>query len=166
MASVLPDDNTTPSHDPLLTSIAMYVYHYEISSPSALAIARLALLDALGCVMETLASGKCTSLIGPLVKGCTVHQGFHLPGTPHELDPVKGAFDLGVLIRYLDHNDGFIGAEWGHPSGMFPAKISRHTVRDMLFLLLDQTILELSSQWQTSLAVTPQRLPLRLHHLR
>ena len=121
MASVTSDDNTKPLYDPILTSIASYVYHYEISDSSATAIARLALLDSLGCVMETLASEQYTSLIGPLVKGYTMHGGFRLPGTPYELDPVKGAFDLGLLIRYLDHNDGFTGAEWGHPSGMCPS---------------------------------------------
>lgn len=81
-------------------------------------MARLALLDAIGCALETITSGECASLVGPVVKNCTVRDGFRLPGTPYELDPAKGAFDLAILIRYLDHNDGFTGAEWGHPSGI------------------------------------------------
>lgn len=120
MAPANSDDNTKPPYDPILVSIAQYVYHYEITSAHAMAVARLALLDALGCAMETITSGECAPLIGPVVKNCTTHNGFRLPGTAYELDPVKGAFDLGILIRYLDHNDGFTGAEWGHPSGMFP----------------------------------------------
>ena len=117
MASQNLADNSRPPFDPIIVTIADYVYNYEVKSASAMAVARLTLLDALGCSMETVASGECSALIGPMVKNCTVSNGFRLPGTSYELDPVKGAFDLGILIRYLDHNDGFIGAEWGHPSG-------------------------------------------------
>ncbi|MCJ1474294.1 hypothetical protein MMC13_002952 [Lambiella insularis] len=87
------------------------------SPARAVESARLALLDALACAMETLNSAECPKFVGPLVPGCVVHNGFRLPGTTYELDPMKGAFDLGALIRYLDHNDGFTGDEWGHPSG-------------------------------------------------
>lgn len=107
-----------PPTDQVLTDIAQYVYHYEIKSPIAIERARLALLDALGCAMETLSSDECPSFIGPVVKGSITLEGFRLPGTAFALDPVKGAFDMAVLIRYLDHNDAFTGAEWGHPSGM------------------------------------------------
>ncbi|KAL8788893.1 MAG: hypothetical protein Q9213_001416 [Squamulea squamosa] len=107
----------TQPTDHVLTDIARYVYHYEIESSFALARARTALLDALGCAMETLSSGECPAFIGPFVQGCTTRCGFRLPGTAFELDPVKGAFDMAVLIRYLDHNDAFTGEEWGHPSG-------------------------------------------------
>ncbi|KAL8898826.1 MAG: hypothetical protein Q9207_006504 [Kuettlingeria erythrocarpa] len=113
------ESTSTPLSQPpdqVLTDIAHYVYHYEIRSPLALERARLALLDALGCAMETLSSAECPSFIGPFVTGCTIQRGFRLPGTALELDPVKGAFDMAVLIRYLDHNDAFTGAEWGHPS--------------------------------------------------
>ena len=118
MTSSLPADNSKPPYDPLLVAIADYVYHYEVTSASAITAARLALLDALGCAVETVKSGECASLIGPVVKTSITPNGFRLPGTDYQLDPIKGAFDLGVLIRYLDHSDGFTGAEWGHPSGM------------------------------------------------
>lgn len=127
MAPATSDDNNRPPHDPILVSTAKYVYHYEISSDYAMEVARLALLDAMGCVMETVTSGECASFIGPVVKNCAIQDGFRLPGTAYELDPVKGAFDLGTLIRYLDHNGGFTGAEWGHPSGMYPLTCSIHT---------------------------------------
>ena len=113
----VPDDNSKQLFDHLLVDIADYVYHYEVRSAKAIQIARLALLDALGCTIETVSYGACSSIIGPTVKGTIVPNGFCLPGTAHQLDPVKGAFDLAVLIRYLDHSDGFTGAEWGHPSG-------------------------------------------------
>ncbi len=116
--SIPTDEGKSSATDRVLTDIAHYVYHYEIESPHAMDRARLAFLDALGCAMETLSSDECPSFLGPIVKGCTTRQGFRLPGTAFELDPVKGAFDTGTLIRYLDHNDAFTGAEWGHPSGM------------------------------------------------
>lgn len=112
-----PDDNTYPDFDKLLVDIVHYVYHYQITSELAMRTVRLALTDALGCAMETIANGACSPLIGPIVPGTVVPNGFRLPGTTYQIDPVKGAFDMGVLIRYLDHNDGFTGAEWGHPSG-------------------------------------------------
>lgn len=88
------------------------------STTKSLERAKLALFDALGCVFETLReSQEARAIIGPVVPGSLVPEGFRLPGTSFQLDPVKGAFDLGSLIRYLDHNDAFPGAEWGHPSG-------------------------------------------------
>lgn len=113
------EEHNSPPTDHVLTDIAHYVYHYDIRSAPAIERARLALLDALGCAMETLSSDECPSFIGPIVKGCTMKHGFRLPGTAFELDPVKGAFDMAVLIRYLDHNDALTGAEWGHPSGAY-----------------------------------------------
>lgn len=104
-------------YDQVLIDITTYVFHYQIDSPKAWARGRLALLDALGCALETLhSSPECASIIGPTVPNTTVPNGFRLPGTSYQLDPVKGAFDLGSLIRYLDHNDAYPGAEWGHPS--------------------------------------------------
>ncbi|MCJ1437415.1 hypothetical protein MMC27_006802 [Xylographa pallens] len=113
---VAASDNKSVVIDQILVDLVDYLYHYEITSIHALETARFALLDALGCAMETLNSAECPNFIGPLVPGCVVHNGFRLPGTSYELDPMKGAFDMGALIRYLDHNDGFTGAEWGHPS--------------------------------------------------
>lgn len=104
-------------YDKFLQDIITYVYHFQIDRPQAFQRARLALLDALGCAIESLHVGsECARLIGPVVPQTVVPQGFKLPGTGHQLDPVKGAFDLGSMIRYLDHNDAYPGAEWGHPS--------------------------------------------------
>jgi 2-methylcitrate dehydratase len=105
------------TYDQILVDVTTYVFHYQIDSEQAWQRARLALLDSLGCAMETLAlSAECGRIIGPVVPSTIVPHGFHLPGTAYQLDPVKGAFDLGSLIRYLDHNDAYPGREWGHPS--------------------------------------------------
>lgn len=107
-----------PKYDDLICQIAAYVYQDDVQSERAFEQARVALLDAIGCVIECLITSKeCTSIIGPVVPGTTVPNGFKLPGTSYQLDPVKGAFDMSTLTRYLDHNDAFPGAEWGHPSG-------------------------------------------------
>ena len=112
-------------YDKILVDITKYVFHYQIESPLAWKRARLALLDALGCAIETISiSSECTQMLGPVVRGTIIPNGFRLPGTFHQLDPVKGAFDLGALIRYLDHNDAFPGAEWGHPSDNIGALLS------------------------------------------
>ncbi len=117
--TVVADDSTRLPYDQVLLDITKYVFHYEIASDSkAWERAKLALFDALGCGFETLKeSQEARALIGPVVPGTVVPNGFKLPGTVFQLDPVKGAFDLGSLIRYLDHNDAYPGAEWGHPSG-------------------------------------------------
>jgi 2-methylcitrate dehydratase len=108
------------NYDELICHIAHYVYHDEVQSETATLHARMALLDAIGCVIESLATNKeCSAMIGPTVSGTVVPNGFKLPGTPYQMDPVKGAFDMSALTRYLDHNDAFPGAEWGHPSGLF-----------------------------------------------
>ncbi|KAI1340857.1 MmgE/PrpD family-domain-containing protein [Xylariaceae sp. FL0016] len=112
-------------YDGVLVDIIRYVYHTEVSSDRALQRARIALLDSLGCAIETLAqSSEARAFIGPTVPGTTVPSGFRLPGTSFILDPIKGAFDLGSLIRYLDHNDAYPGAEWGHPSDNLGAIIA------------------------------------------
>jgi 2-methylcitrate dehydratase len=105
-------------YDDLISEIAAYAYHYDVQSERAMQQARVALLDAIGCVIECLKTNQeCTSMVGPVVPGTSVPNGFKLPGTAYQLDPVKGAFDMSSLTRYLDHNDAFPGAEWGHPSG-------------------------------------------------
>lgn len=106
-------------YDKPIADIAHYVFHYRIENDKAFQSARVALLDAMGCVIETASkSDECRKLLGPVVPGTVMPDGFKVPGTRFQLDPVKGAFDLGALIRYLDHNDALGGAEWGHPSGM------------------------------------------------
>ena len=112
-------------YDEVLQDITRYAHRYTPEKPVAWERARAALLDALGCAIETVhVSADCSNLLGPIVSGTTVPQGFRLPGTSFCLDPVKGAFDMGTLIRYLDHNDAVGGAEWGHPSDNIGAILS------------------------------------------
>ncbi|PWY82046.1 2-methylcitrate dehydratase [Aspergillus heteromorphus CBS 117.55] len=111
--------------DPIIRNIVHYVYHGEITDEKVYQRARVALLDALGCIIETLhLSPDCRDLVGPIVPGIIVPGGVRIPGTEHTVDPLKGAFDLGALIRYLDHNDAYAGAEWGHPSDNLGAILS------------------------------------------
>ena len=118
MTQVMAECCTRLPYDRILTEITDYVYNYDISSSKALQRARIALFDSLGCALETLKeSSEARRLLGPVVPRSYQPDGFKLPGTAFQLDPVKGAFDFGTLIRYLDHNDAFPGAEWGHPSG-------------------------------------------------
>lgn len=108
-------------YDKAIVDVAHYVFHFELDKSDSIIWerARAVLLDALGCAIETAAtSSECQRLIEPLVQGRTIPCGFRVPGTNLQVDPVEGAFDLGALIRYLDHNDALGGAEWGHPSGM------------------------------------------------
>ena len=107
-----------PSYDKVIQDIASYVYNYQVEDERVMVCARTALLDALGCAIETVAkSVDCRRMIGPIIAGSRVPNGFKLPGTSYCLDPLKGAFDLGTMIRYLDHNDALAGKDWGHPSG-------------------------------------------------
>lgn len=104
--------------DSVLVEITDYVFNYEIESAKAWQAAQTSLLDSIGCAIESIAkSVDCRSLLGPITPGSDVPDGFRLPGTSYRLDPLKGAFDLGTAIRYMDHNDTMGGAEWGHPSG-------------------------------------------------
>lgn len=78
--------------------------------------ARLVFLDTIGCGLEALKFKECTKLLGPIVPGTVVPNGTRVPGTPYQLDPVNGAFNFGAMIRWLDYNDCWLAAEWGHPS--------------------------------------------------
>ncbi|OOF99486.1 hypothetical protein ASPCADRAFT_160362 [Aspergillus carbonarius ITEM 5010] len=112
-------------YDQPIRDITDYIYNHEITDPEAYTAARIALLDALGCAIETFSkSHAARQLLGPIIPGTTVPHGFKVPGTAYQLDPVKGTFDLGVLTRYLDHNDALGGAEWGHPSDNIPALLT------------------------------------------
>lgn len=109
---------TESGWDQVLVDITDYVFHYKVESANAWRTSRTALLDALACAIETIhTSAECRRMLGPIVPGTVTPDGFKLPGTSYQLDPVKGAFDLGTAIRYLDHNDSLGGADWGHPSG-------------------------------------------------
>ena len=112
------DDNTTRDYDEVITKIVDYAYDYQITSAEAWIRAKATLLDALGAAFEGLhTSDELWQFLGPSLPGGAVSGGFKVPGTPFQLDILKGAFDMGAMIRYLDHNDAFPGAEWGHPSG-------------------------------------------------
>jgi 2-methylcitrate dehydratase len=105
-----------PKPDQVLVDIADYVTGYRITRKEAYETARLCLIDALGCGFEALGYPACTKLLGPLVPGTVVPHGAKVPGTSFQLDPVQAAFDLGAMIRWLDFNDTWLAAEWGHPS--------------------------------------------------
>jgi 2-methylcitrate dehydratase len=102
--------------DTLLEEIADYVLHKDITSTEAYETARYVLLDTLGCGILALNYPECTKLMGPIVPGTTVPNGSRVPGTSFVLDPVRGAFNIGCMIRWLDYNDTWLAAEWGHPS--------------------------------------------------
>ena len=105
-----------PEYDPLLRTIADYVCTGPEFSEEAYDTARLCLMDSLGCGLLALNYPECTKLLGPVVPGAGMADGVPIPGTAHRLDPVTAAFDLGVTIRWLDFNDTWLAAEWGHPS--------------------------------------------------
>src|SRR5436305_2752976 len=102
--------------DRLLQEIADYTLTARIDSAEAWETARYCLLDALGCGLQALGYPACGKLIGPVVPGATLPGGARVPGTSHELDPVQAAFCIGAIVRWLDFNDTFLAAEWGHPS--------------------------------------------------
>jgi 2-methylcitrate dehydratase len=108
--------NVRPKPDKALLDIADYVVGYRIKSKEAYNTARLCLMDTLGCGLEALAYPACTKLLGPVVPGTVVPNGAKVPGTPFQLDPVTAAFNIGAMIRWLDFNDTWLAAEWGHPS--------------------------------------------------
>ena len=100
----------------MLGDIADYVTKFKIASTEAYKTAHYCLLDTLGCGFEALSYPACTKLLGPIVPGTVVPNGAKVPGTPYQLDPVQAAFSLGAMIRWLDFNDTWLAAEWGHPS--------------------------------------------------
>jgi 2-methylcitrate dehydratase len=103
-------------YDQVIIDIVDYVLNYEITSPVAYETAWNCFLDTLGCGLEALEYEACTKLLGPVVPGVTVANGVKVPGTKHILDPVQAAFNIGAMIRWLDFNDTWLAAEWGHPS--------------------------------------------------
>jgi len=105
-----------PSPDQVLVDIADYVCEYDITSEEAYSTARYCLMDSLACAMLAMKFPGCTRLLGPMVPGAEMPNGARVPGTSFQLEPAQAAFNLGVLIRYLDFNDTWLAAEWGHPS--------------------------------------------------
>ncbi|MDN7143010.1 2-methylcitrate dehydratase [Pseudomonas sp. JQ170] len=110
------DLNNRPDYDRVLQDIADYVLHYTVESGEALDTARNCLMDTLGCGLLALRFPECTKHLGPLVDGTVVPHGARVPGTGYRLDPVKAAWDIGCIVRWLDYNDTWLAAEWGHPS--------------------------------------------------
>jgi len=110
------NDNVRPDWDEVIVRIVDYVRDFEPQTDLAWRTARHMLIDSLGCALEALEYPACTKLLGPLVEGAGLPGGARVPGTSYELDPVKAAFDIGATIRWLDYNDTWLAAEWGHPS--------------------------------------------------
>jgi 2-methylcitrate dehydratase len=111
-----PAGEGTAAPDPLLRDIAGYVADFRITSETAFDAAAWSLADALGCAMLSLGFPECVSRLGPVVDGAVLPGGCRVPGTRFELEPVQGAFNIGTMIRWLDFNDTWLAAEWGHPS--------------------------------------------------
>ncbi|WP_287420110.1 bifunctional 2-methylcitrate dehydratase/aconitate hydratase [Reinekea sp.] len=110
------ETNERPDYDEVIQKIADYVLDYEIVSETAWETARFCLMDTLGCGLLALRFPECTKHLGPMVAGTVVPNGARVPGTQFCLDPVKAAWDIGALVRWLDYNDTWLAAEWGHPS--------------------------------------------------
>ena len=134
-------------YDQAIIDIVDYALNYEITSPVAYETAWNCFLDTLGCGLEALEYEACTKLLGPVVPGLTVAHGVKVPGTKHVLDPVQGAFNIGAMIRWLDFNDTWLAAEWGHPSDNLGAILAtadwlsrttdkKFTVKDVLTAMI------------------------------
>ena len=139
-----PVSNVRPEPDQVLVDIADYVANFAIDSAEAYRTAHHCLLDTLGCGFEALSYPACTKLLGPIVPGTVVPNGAKVPGTSYQLDPVQAAFNLGAMIRWLDFNDTWLAAEWGHPS-------------DNLGGIL------MTADWLSRNAVAAGRAPLTMH---
>ena len=135
-----------PAPDALLSAIADYALHHDITSALAYETAGYCLMDTLACGFQALAYPACTRLLGPIVPGSGMKDGARVPGTAYELDPVNAAFNIGAMIRWLDFNDTWLAAEWGHPSDNLGAilavadYLARNgrplTVRDLLTAMI------------------------------
>ena len=130
--------------DKEIIDIVDYVENYEIKSEVAYETAWNCLLDTLGCGLEALEYDECKKLLGPLAPGTVVTNGVRVPGTNYELDPVQGAFNIGAMIRWLDFNDTWLAAEWGHPSDNLGGILA-------------------TADWLSRAAVVAGRPPLKVH---
>jgi 2-methylcitrate dehydratase len=110
------ESNVRQQMDGVIQDIADYVMDYEVTSELAWETAKNCLIDTIGCGILALNYPACAKMLGPIVPGTTVPNGCHVPGRKDVLDPVKAAFDIGCMIRWLDFNDTWLAAEWGHPS--------------------------------------------------
>lgn len=141
------DLNNRPDPDKVLTDIADYVTTYKVTSDEAMNTARYCLMDTLACGIMALKFPACTKMLGPVVPGTIVPNAVPVPGTAHTLDPVKAAFDIGCMVRWLDFNDTWLAAEWGHPSDNLGAILAvadymtrsgktRYTMKDVLTAMI------------------------------
>ena len=135
-----------PPEDTLLQQLADYVLSESPVDGEAESVAQLCLMDSLGCALQALSYPACTKLLGPVVRGAVLSGGARVPGTSYELEPIRAAFNIGAMIRWLDFNDTWLAAEWGHPSDNFggilavsdylsrsrSARSGRLTIRDVL----------------------------------
>jgi len=135
-----------PDYDTVLVDIVDYVMQYEITSKVAFETAHYCLLDTLGCGLEALEYPACKKLMGPIVPGTVVPQGARVPGTSFQLDPVQAAFNIGAMIRWLDFNDTWLAAEWGHPSDNLGGILA-------------------TADWLSRTAVAAGKAPLTLRHV-
>ncbi|KAG8758265.1 ATP-binding cassette transporter CGR1 [Serendipita sp. 396] len=136
------ESTVRPEPDAVVKDIADYVHDYNITSDLAWETARLCLIDTVGCGLEALRFPECKRLLGPVVEGTVVPNGTKVPGTNFQLDPIRGAFNIGTMIRWLDYNDCWLAAEWGHPSDNLGAILAvadhlarqgqKFTVKDIL----------------------------------
>src|SRR3954465_9090137 len=111
-----PISNVRPAPDALITQLADYALNAKITSDEAYDTARWCLADTLACGIMALAYPACTKLLGTIVPGTSIVNGARVPDTSYELDPVQAAFNIGAIVRWLDFNDTWLAAEWGHPS--------------------------------------------------
>src|SRR6185437_215817 len=111
-----PKSAERPAPDYVLVAVAEYVKGFTVQSELAYDTARYCLMDTLACGFQALKFPACTKLLGPVVPGAVMPGGARVPGTSYELDPVQAAFNIGTMIRWLDFNDTWLAAEWGHPS--------------------------------------------------
>src|SRR3990167_9068886 len=142
------DENIRPPPDVELIAIADYVLRNNIASELALTTARFSLMDALGCAILALRYPTCTKLLGPIIPGTIVSVGARVPGTSYLLDPILAAFNIGTLVRWLDFNDTWLAAEWGHPSDNLGAILAvtdymcrKHAASNINFLTVKDVLL-------------------------
>lgn len=137
MAHPDPRSTVRPEYDPIIQSIADYICHPPSFSPATVQTAHFCLMDSLASGILALSHSACTDLMGPLVPGAEIESGAKVPGTAYQLDPVTAAFNMGLMIRYLDFNDTWLAAEWGHPSDNLGAILA---VADYLNRNSDKTV--------------------------
>jgi 2-methylcitrate dehydratase len=147
--------NLRPDFDKELLDIADYVLDTNVDSHAALATAETCFKDSLACALLALHEPTCTPLLGAVVPDCTIKNGARVPGTQFELDPVRAAFNIGTLIRWLDYNDTWLAAEWGHPSDNLGGILAvadflsqRHIVNHQLPITMRQLLIAMIKAYE------------------